>query len=99
MAAVGELEELGGVAALGEVGEFGDAAAEAAAGVAGPADPAAAAMVLLGSMGDDGATKVADLQQRLKELRDEKKRAFKDLRNETRKRQRLMDKAKGFFRP
>ena len=81
---------VGGVGAGGAPGGVG-----AAAGGGGAAGAAAAALNLISQMGDPSADNVARLRAQKRALADQKKQTQKELKNEERKRQRLMTKAKG----
>ena len=74
-------------------------AAAMAGGGAAVADPAAAAaaaaaMAILGNANDAAANRVADLEQQQRAINQQRKQVAKDLKNEKKKRQRVMDKAK-----
>lgn len=68
---------------------------DAVVGAAGDGEAAAAAVAnIVGNLADPVAQRVADLEERRRALVQERKAVQKDLRNEQRKKRRLLDKAK-----
>ena len=66
------------------------------------ADPGAAALALMGGMGDSAAGRVAQLEAHRRDLQDQRRALVKaraevqkKIKNEKKKRQRIMEKAKG----
>lgn len=72
----------------------GAAAAAAAAPIPPPLPAAAAVAAMIGNLCDPGAQRVADLEAQRRALVYERKQVQKELKNEQRKRRRILEKAK-----
>ena len=71
------------------------AAADVAEDVPSPVDPTAQALLLLGGLPNESLQRKRQLEDTIKEAKRQRDKAQRDLRNERRREERLMDKAKG----
>ena len=71
------------------------AAADVAEDVPSPVDPTAQALLLLGGLPNESQQRKRQLEDTIKEAKRQRDKAQRDLRNERRREERLMDKAKG----